>query len=83
MVEVLVYNLGLAISLRIKYSKKLNLNPKDTVEFVLKIWYKLGSIVRDDWLRSAVALINIINIYAGYILYSYSFKIKEGNGLFT
>jgi len=52
-------------------------------EFILKIWYKLGSIVRDDWLRSTVALINVINIYTGHILYSYSFKIKEKNSLFT
>jgi len=45
---VLVYNLGLAIGLRVKCSKELNLNPKDTVEFVLEVQYKLGSIVRDN-----------------------------------
>jgi len=48
LVKVLVYNLGLAIGLKIKYSKKLNFNPKNIVEFVLKIRYKLRSIVRDD-----------------------------------
>ena len=37
LVEVLVYNLGLAISLKIKYDKEFNFNPKDTAEFVLKI----------------------------------------------
>ena len=47
LVEVLVYNLSLTISLRIKYSKELNFNSKDIAEFVLKIWYKLGSIVGD------------------------------------
>jgi len=29
-----------------------------------------------------MALINVVNIYIGYIFYSYNFKIKEGNGLF-
>jgi len=48
LVKVLVYNLSLAINLKIKYSKELNFNPKDIIEFVLKIWYKLESIVRDD-----------------------------------
>jgi len=37
LVEVLVYNLGLAVGLRIKYSKELNLDLKDSVEFVLKV----------------------------------------------
>ena len=45
LVKVLVYNLGLAVSLRVEYSRELNLNPKDIVEFVLKIQYKLGAIV--------------------------------------
>jgi hypothetical protein len=48
LVKVLVYNLGLAISLRVEYSRELNLNPKDTVEFILEIQYKLGAIVRDN-----------------------------------
>jgi hypothetical protein len=48
LVKVLVYNLGLAISLRVKYSKELNLNPEDIVEFILEIQYKLGTIVRDN-----------------------------------
>jgi len=48
LVKVLVYNLGLAISLRVKYSRELNLNPKDIAEFVLEVHYKLGSIVRDN-----------------------------------
>ena len=37
LVKVLVYNLGLAISLKIKYSKELNFNFKDMAEFVLKV----------------------------------------------
>jgi len=37
LVKVLVYNLSLAISLRVKYSRELNLNPKDIVEFILEI----------------------------------------------
>jgi hypothetical protein len=45
LVEVLVYNLGLAISLKIEYSRELNLNSEDTVEFVLEIRYKLGATV--------------------------------------
>ena len=48
LVVVLVYNLSLAISLGVKYSKELNLNPKDMAEFVLEIQYKLGTIVRDN-----------------------------------
>ena len=27
--------------------------------------------------------VNVVNIYAGYILYSYSLKAGEGNGLLT
>ena len=45
---VLIYNLSLTISLGVKYSKKLNFNPKDIAEFVLKIRYKLGTTVRDN-----------------------------------
>ena len=37
LVKVLVYNLGLAVSLRVEYSRELNFNPKDTVEFVLEV----------------------------------------------
>ena len=48
MVEVLVHNLGLAVSLRVEYGRELNLNPKDTAEFILEVRYKLGSIVRDN-----------------------------------
>ena len=48
LVEVLVYNLSLAVSLRVEYSRELNLNPKDIAEFVLEVQYKLGSIVRDN-----------------------------------
>ena len=48
LVKVLVYNLGLAVSLRVKYSRELNLNPKDAVEFILEVRYKLGSTVRDN-----------------------------------
>ena len=48
LVKVLVYNLSLAVSLRVEYSRELNLNPKDIVEFILEIQYKLGAIVRDN-----------------------------------
>ena len=37
MIKILVYNLSLAISLKVKYSKKLNFNPKNTAEFILEI----------------------------------------------
>jgi hypothetical protein len=37
LVKVLIYNLGLAVSLGVKYNKELNLNSKDTAEFVLEI----------------------------------------------
>jgi hypothetical protein len=37
LVKVLVYNLSLAISLRVEYSRELNLNPKDIAEFILEI----------------------------------------------
>jgi hypothetical protein len=81
LVKVLIYNLSLAVSLGVKCSKELNLNPKDTAEFILEIWYKLGIIVRNNWLRGAIESVNIINIEAGYVLYSYGLKIKEGDGL--
>ena len=48
LVIVLIYNFSLAISLGVKYSKKLNSNPKDTVEFILEIQYKLKTIVKDN-----------------------------------
>jgi hypothetical protein len=48
LVKVLIYNLSLAISLRVECSKELNFNFKDTVEFVLKIRYKLGTTVKDN-----------------------------------
>ena len=48
LVKVLIYNLSLAIYLGVKYSKKLNFNPKDTVKFVPEIKYKLGTIVKDN-----------------------------------
>ena len=48
LVIILVYNLSLAVSLGVKYSRELNLNPKDMAEFILEIWYKLGTIVRDN-----------------------------------
>ena len=45
LVKVLVYNLGLAVSLRVECSRELNLNPEDIVEFVPEIRYKLGATV--------------------------------------
>ena len=48
MVKVLVYNLGLAVSLRVECSREFNLNPKDAAEFILEVRYKLGSTVRDN-----------------------------------
>jgi hypothetical protein len=43
-----IYNLSLAVSLGVEYSKELNLNPKDIAEFILEIGYKLKTIVRDN-----------------------------------
>ena len=48
LVKVLIYNLGLAVCLGVKYRKELNFNPEDMAEFVLKIRYKLGTIVKDN-----------------------------------
>ena len=48
LVKVLVYNLDLAVSLRVEYSRELNPNPKNAVEFILEVQYKLGSIIRDN-----------------------------------
>ena len=48
LVKVLVYNLGLAVGLRVEYGRELNLNPKNVAEFVLEVRYKLRSIVRDN-----------------------------------
>ena len=48
LIIILVYNLSLAVSLGVKYSKELNLNPKDMVEFVPEIRYELGTTVRDN-----------------------------------
>ena len=47
-VKVHVHNFSLAVSLKIKYSKELNLNPKNTIEFILEIQYKLGAIVKNN-----------------------------------
>jgi len=52
------------------------------VEFVLEIQYKLRAVVRNNRLRSAVDLVNIINIYIGHILCSCGFKIRERDSLF-
>jgi len=30
-----------------------------------------------------VDLVDVINIYTGYVLYGYSLKVREGNGLLT
>ena len=81
LVIVLIYNLGLAVSLGVKYNRELNFNPKDIVKFVLEIQYKLKTMVRDNWFRDAIKSVNIVDIKVGYILYSYSFKIREGDGL--
>ena len=81
LVVVLVYNLSLAVSLGVKYSKELNFNPKDTAEFVLEIWYKLKTTVRDNWFRDTIKLVDVVDIKVGYIFYSYGLKIKEGDGL--
>jgi hypothetical protein len=48
LIKVLIYNLSLAVSLGVKYSKKLNFNPKDTAEFILEIRYELGTTVKDN-----------------------------------
>jgi len=48
LVKVLVYNLGLAVGLRVEYSRELNLNPKDAAEFILEVQYKLRSMVKDN-----------------------------------
>jgi hypothetical protein len=48
LVKVLVYNLGLAVSLRVEGGRELNLNPEDTAEFILEVRYKLGTMVRDN-----------------------------------
>jgi len=48
LVEVLVYNLSLAVSLRVECGRELNFNSKDAVEFVLEVQYKLKSIIRDN-----------------------------------
>ena len=48
LVKVLVYNLSLAVGLRVKCGRELNLNPKNIAEFILEIQYKLRSMVRDN-----------------------------------
>ena len=48
LVKILIYNLSLAVHLGIKCSKELNLNFKDTAEFIPEIKYKLGTIVKDN-----------------------------------
>jgi len=83
LVKVLVYNLGLAVSLRVEYSRELNFNPKDAAEYVPEVQYKLGSMVRDNYLRSAIDPVNVVNIYMGYIFCSYSLEAGEGDSLLT
>jgi hypothetical protein len=48
LIKILIYNFNLAASLGVKCSKELNFNPKNTVEFILEIRYKLETIVRDN-----------------------------------
>ena len=48
LVKVLVYNLGLAVGLRVECGRELNLNPKNAVKFVLEVQYKLRSMVRNN-----------------------------------
>ena len=48
LVKVLIYNLGLADSLRVKYNKEFNFNPKDIAEFILEIQYKLKAMVKNN-----------------------------------
>ena len=48
LVKILIYNLNLAISLRVKYGKKLNFNTKDLTEFILKVQYKVRSAIKDN-----------------------------------
>ena len=48
LIKILIYNLSLAISLGVKYSKEFNFNPKDTAEFIPKIRYKLKTTVKDN-----------------------------------
>ena len=61
--------------------KELNLDPKDMAEFVPEIWYKLGTIVKDNWFKSAIESVNIVDVETGYILYSYNLKTKKGDRL--
>ena len=37
LIKVLVYNLSLAINLKVEYSKKFNLNFKDMAKFILEV----------------------------------------------
>ena len=71
----------MAVSLRVECSKELNLNPKDTAEFILEIQYELGTIVRDNWFGSTIELINIIDVEVSYILYSCGLKARGGDKL--
>ena len=48
LVKILVYNFSLAISLGVKYNKKLNFDPKNIAEFILEIWYKLETTVKNN-----------------------------------
>ena len=48
LIKIPIYNVSLAVSLRVKYNKELNFNPKDMAEFILEIKYKLGTIVKDN-----------------------------------
>ena len=48
LVKILIYNLSLAISLGVKCGKELNFKPKNTIEFVPEIRYKLGAMIRDS-----------------------------------
>ena len=47
LVKILIYNFSLAIYLGVKCSKKFNFNLKNIAEFILKIKYKLGTIVKN------------------------------------
>ena len=71
----------MAVSLRVEYGRELDFNPENTAEFVLEIWYKLGTTVRDNWFGSTIESVDIVNIEMGYILCSCGLKIREGDRL--
>lgn len=65
--QVLVVDLGLAVSLRVVRCQEYNLGSQDFVKLILKGSYKLRTPVRSRGVRRAEVAVNMVDVEAGYL----------------